>query len=77
MSEGPHPNGEFPSDSAGLMIIRAWTEGEGAIRARLVLTTDVTRSVQIVRTVDSAEEVHASVREWLADLARTGTKPHP
>jgi hypothetical protein len=77
MGVGQYPKGQSPSDSAGLMIIRAWTDGDGAVRARLVLTTDVSQSVQIVRSLDSAEEVEVAVREWLADLARTATRSRP
>lgn len=70
------PAGERPgSDPPGLLIIRAWAEEDATLRAHIVCTTDVTRSVQVVRSADSAEEVGAIVEEWLSDLAASIRRP--
>lgn len=68
---GGHPH----SDPPGLLIIRAWTEDDGPLRAHIVCTADVTQSVQVVRSAESAEEVRAIVGEWLSDLAASTRGP--
>ena len=59
------------SAPTGLLIIRAWTE-EGSsepLRAQIRLTTDISTGIQNTLTFARAEEVCATVQEWLARIS--------
>ena len=59
------------SDPTGLLIIRAWIE-EGSsepLRAQIRLTTDISTGIQNTLTLARAEEVCATVQEWLARIS--------
>ena len=65
------------SDKTGLLIIRAWVE-EGSskpLRAAVRATTDVSAGFDRTVTHARAEEVGATVQEWLAEvLGRTAPR---
>ena len=58
------------SDKTGLLIIRAWVE-EGSsepLRADVRTTTDVSAGIERTVTLARAEEVGATVQNWLAEI---------
>jgi hypothetical protein len=57
-------------DRTGLLIIRAWVEEGGAepLRAQIRLTSDVSAGFERELTFVRAEDVCATVKEWLADI---------
>ena len=60
-------------ERTGVLIVRAWTEEPGAaFRARLIETDDVVAGVWRSRAAGSADDVVASVGEWLAGLGADG-----
>ena len=66
-----------PTDRTGLFIIRAWIEAGSVqpLRAQIRLTTDVSAGLERTLTLSGAEEVCATVREWLADVICNGERP--
>ena len=65
------------SDRTGLLIISAWTErgSPEPLRAQVRLTTDVSAGFQRTVTPARAEEVCATVQEWLADFLSRVERP--
>ena len=63
-----------PTDRTGLFIIRAWIEAGSVqpLRAQIRLTTDVSAGFERTLTLSEADEVCATVREWLADIMGEG-----
>lgn len=69
-----------PKDRAGLLIIRAWIEAGSvrSLRAQIRLTTDVSADFERTLTLSAADEVCATVQEWLADISGEGeASPEP
>jgi hypothetical protein len=68
------------SDKTGLLIIRAWVEeGSSArLRAAVRATTDVSTGFDRTVTLARADEVGATVQEWLAEVLgdRGPREPH-
>ena len=65
------------SDRTGLLIIRAWVE-EGSsepLRAHLRLSSDVSSGIERTLTLSRAEDVAATVREWLSDFVSGVERP--
>jgi hypothetical protein len=67
----------MPTDRAGVLIIRAWTEegSEEPLRAHVRIVTDVAAGIDVTRMCARPEEVLATVKEWLADIVKD--EPHP
>lgn len=69
-----------PTDRTGLFIIRAWIEPGSVqpLRAQIRLTTDVFAGFERTLTLSTADEVCATVQEWLGDIQGEGeTSPEP
>lgn len=60
------------ADHPGLLIIRAWIErgSPEPLRAHIRLTTDVSAGFERSLTLTRADDVCATVAEWLSDCAR-------
>ena len=58
------------SDRPGLLIIRAWIEEGSAerLRAQVRMSADVSAGFDRVLTLSRADDVCATVGEWLEDL---------
>ena len=58
----------------GLLIIRAWMEQGSSqpLRAHIRLTSDVSAGIERTVTVARADEVGATVQDWLADISAGG-----
>jgi len=58
------------SDRISLVIIRAWVEAESPepLRAQIRVSTDVSAGIERTLVLSRAEEVCATVREWLIDI---------
>jgi hypothetical protein len=57
------------SEPAAILVMRAWTEGDGALRVRVLELHELrneTRTLGVAATVDDA---CAIVRTWLESLA--------
>ncbi|HET7722627.1 MAG TPA: hypothetical protein VFK43_21860 [Acidimicrobiales bacterium] len=68
--DGAQPGATPRSGKTGLLIIRAWVE-EGSsepLRANVRATTDVGTGIERTVTLTRAEEVGATVQEWLAEI---------
>ena len=63
------------ADHPGLLIIRAWIErgSPEPLRAHIRLSTDVSVGFERSLTLTRAEDVCATVAEWLADCERQAT----
>ena len=63
------------ADHPGLLIVRAWIErgSPEPFRAHIRLTTDVSAGFERSSTLTRAEDVCATVAEWLADCERHAT----
>lgn len=62
------------TDRTGLVIIRAWIEAGSVqpLRAQIRLTTDVSAGFERTLTLSGADEVCATVQEWLDDIVGQG-----
>ena len=60
------------SERGAVLVVRAWQEpGVPGFRARIAHRVDATETAETGRVVDSSEQLHAVVQEWLdAFLAR-------
>jgi hypothetical protein len=59
------------SERAGLLIVRAWAEfPDGHLLLRISSTPDVADVTLATTVASSAEDLHAVVGAWLADLRR-------
>ena len=61
-------------DRTGLLIIRAWVE-EGSsepLRAQVRVTSDVSAGFERELTFVRADDVSATVKEWLTDILSDG-----
>jgi hypothetical protein len=56
----------------GVLVVRAWLEGErpGTLRARITSTLDLSRRDVAVSAASSAEEIQRAVRAWLDEFSR-------
>jgi len=56
----------------GVLVVRAWLEGErpGVLRARITSTVDLTRHDVAVSAASKPEEIQRAVRAWLDEFAR-------
>lgn len=77
-SSDEHPGASVraaAADHPGLLIIRAWIErgSPEPLRAHIRLTTDVSAGFERSLTLTRAEDVCATVAEWLADCEREAT----
>lgn len=62
--------GDMERDRTGLLIIRAWVE-EGAsepLRAQVRISSDVSAGFERELTFVRADDLCATVKEWLADI---------
>lgn len=65
-------------DRTALLIIRAWIEDGSSepLRAQICLTSDVSSGFERTLTLARADEVCATVHEWLANhLTNAGPDP--
>lgn len=58
-----------PRSVSGLLVIRAWFDGDD-LRARVTSTTDVTAPDESVVTAAGPDEVMAAVMAWMEGLER-------
>ena len=68
------------TDRTGIMIIRAWVEHGSSepLRAQIRVTTDVSAGIQRTLALATAEDVSATVSEWLNGIVRDGVRqPKP
>jgi hypothetical protein len=58
-------------ERVAVLIVRAWREGEGpaGLRARITWVTDVERASELTAVAAGRDDILASVRRWLDDLA--------
>jgi len=56
----------------GILVVRAWTEGDNGLRARLIWSPDIGSSPETISTTASADELQAIIRRWL-ELLLDGT----
>lgn len=77
-SSQPGPDVE-ESDHTGLMIIRAWVEKGSTepLRAHVRLSTDVSVGYERTLTLSRADDVCATVRDWLVDFMHGAKMPEP
>ncbi len=63
------------ADHPGLLIVRTWIERESPepLRAHIRLTTDVSAGFERSLTLTRADDVCATVAQWLADCERKVT----
>lgn len=62
-------------ERTGVLVIRAWTEGEPpTLRARLTGTSDIAQGEQTSMTLAGATSVTAAVGRWL-DEVQSGDDP--
>jgi hypothetical protein len=59
--------GGISAPRTGVMIIRAWMEGDSldSLRARITHTFDVTGNEEFVSAAASPTDIEAAVRAWL------------
>lgn len=56
-----------PPQRTGVCMIRVWVEDEAPdVRARLIMTLDVTAGEERTATAAGADAICAAVRDWLA-----------
>jgi hypothetical protein len=55
---------------SGILVVRAWIEGEGGagLRARITRSPQVEGEEPLVTTTASVDEACATVRDWLEEL---------
>jgi hypothetical protein len=58
-------NGDTSESSGGILILRAWVEGEGL---RVRITQVIGRTERPVTAVATVNEVCETVRHWLEEL---------
>ena len=56
------------SEPTGVLVIRVWSEQRG-LRARISSSLDIERGQEVVTVVGSAEEIQATVTDWLRRFA--------
>ena len=74
MSDGAAPGGE----RWGALVVRVWVDDdrdEGAIRAHVSRSLDVSRDEYAVGLACSVDEVAHTVREWVEEFVRGGVTP--
>jgi hypothetical protein len=54
----------------GVLLVRLWVEGDPAtdLRARITRTADIQDGAGVTTIAGTAEEVLATVRDWLEDM---------
>jgi hypothetical protein len=65
------------NNTTGLLIIRAWIE-EGSsepLRTQIRISTDVSAGIERTLTLARAEDVCATVHEWLAEIMSDAKRP--
>jgi hypothetical protein len=69
----------FPSERIGVLVIRAWVEGDpGGVRMRITCTSDISTREEDATSAASIDEACAIVRRWLeAFAARDGVVTGP
>jgi hypothetical protein len=69
--------GGIPVPRTGVMIIRAWMEGDNpnSFRARITYTFDVTGNEQFASATASSADVESALRAWLDALMKTRSGP--
>lgn len=55
-------------DRTGVLIVRAWVEADGALRARITCSLDVAQGPSVTRLAGSVGDVQEAVSEWLVEL---------
>lgn len=55
-------------ERAGVVVVRAWLESDGRVRAR-VTATDLSQPEESVSTAEGIEEITGLVRTWLERFA--------
>lgn len=56
-------------EQTAVLLIRAWTEADGRIRARLTETLDADEPGWEERAADGDEAILAAVADWLREFA--------
>lgn len=58
-------------ERVAVLIVRAWHEGEGpaGLRARITWVTDVEGGRELTAAAAGRDDIIASVRRWLDDVA--------
>jgi hypothetical protein len=63
----------LPHERTGVLVLRAWTEGEPPrLRVRITRVADVSSGAEDSIAVASVEEACAVVRRWLEAFVRDG-----
>ena len=64
----------LPSERTGVLVIRAWIEGEPrSLRLRITRTLDISSRDEESTTAASVEEACDVVRRWLEEFAVTAS----
>jgi len=58
-------------EPTAVLLIRAWVEADGGLRARITRTLDASSHEQIVTAAASPEEVVRAIVEWLDAFLRS------
>ena len=60
---------EAHTEGAGVLVLRAWTEGQPpSLRVRITTTDNALSAARAVRVVASPTEAADVVRDWLTEL---------
>lgn len=65
---------EVSRDPTGVLVIRVWFE-QGGLRARISRSLDIETGEQVVSVMGSAEDVQATVADWLRRFATRAGGP--
>ena len=61
--------GAVPRQPSAVLVVSAWHEGAPpTLAARITYTLDAADSDRVTVTAAGADEIHAVVRRWLADV---------
>lgn len=58
-------------EPTAVLVVRAWVEADGGLRARITRTLDVSSHEQTVTAAASPEEVVGAIVEWLDAFLRS------
>jgi hypothetical protein len=66
------------SDGVAVLVLRAWSEGEGpaSLRARITWVNDVRSDEEHTAVASGSEDILEVVRGWLGELG-AGAAPSP
>ncbi|HEX2049889.1 MAG TPA: hypothetical protein VHJ34_04555 [Actinomycetota bacterium] len=60
---------------AGVLVVRAWLESDGELRARITYSTDVEDEDVVKASAASEDDVVRAVRTWLDALVARARRP--